>query len=456
MSSHLSLQPFRFLDLPGEIRNNIYDLLLCSWNDELEQDPYLISKLNKRCSSYPATALLRTNKQIQAEASDYTVKRNQFVRVTCRGFDIRKLFLGDRIPVVTTDARKASQFQSYLMHMTLSKPAFTPSTFQFAHFEILMLRSDLPRLCEQLDIESVMEDVNSTTNGHASVRAEIKLNYSFGQFFTLKIQERLLEPVALLLRGLPNMRILGPVDPTLAQAVIAQVAQPRWTDPDATLEEVCTGVDVGKRQWQQNNVYQAAESWAYALRTLERMRHSSSWHVLQTAGGEAFVNKTADLYFTLHLLHAQFLQVDMASEAAAAAAVHSPLVQRNGATALQHLRKCETASARFAQHAAATWVPSRAQSAKMLFRHARCIRLMRDAPSRVKAVTLVEEAAALAPLDMAIRDERDLIDGWNAEIEDAQRELRQDRVVDVLGTGAGERRSGFLSSLWNVVAGLVV
>ncbi|KAH9871051.1 hypothetical protein J1614_006625 [Plenodomus biglobosus] len=458
MSSHLSSQPFRFLDLPGEIRNNIYDLLLCSWDNELEQDPYLISKLSKRCSSYPATALLRTNKQIQAEASDYTMKRNQFIRVTCRGFDIRKLFLGDRIPVVTTDARKASQFQGYLMHMTLSKPAFTPSAFQLSDFEILMLRSDLPRLCEQLDIESVMEDVNSTTNGHASLRAEIKLNYSFGQFFTLKIQERLLEPVATLLRGIPNMRILGPVDPTLAQAVTAQVAQPRWTDPDATLEEVCTGVDVGKRQWQQNNIYQAAESWAYALRTLERMRHSSSWHVLQSAGGEAFVNKTADLYFTLHLLHAQFLQVDMASEAAAA--VHSPLVQRNGTTALQHLRRCETASARFAQHAAATWVPSRAQAAKMLFRHARCIRLMRDSPSRGKAFTLIEEAAVLAPLDRAIRVEKDLIDGWNAEIEDAQRGLRQDRVVDVMGTGTGTGtgmpRGGILSSLWNVVAGLVV
>ncbi|KAF2846673.1 hypothetical protein T440DRAFT_521645 [Plenodomus tracheiphilus IPT5] len=443
MPSNLSPQPFRFLDLPGEIRNNIYGLLLCSWNDELDQDPELFSKLSKRCPSYPATALLRTNKQIQAEASDYMIKRNQFVRVTCRGLDVRKLFLGDRIPVITTDGRRTSQFQGYVMHMTLSKPAFSLSAFQFSDVEIMMLRSDLPRLCEQLDIESVMEDANSTAHSHASLRAEVKLNYSFGRFFTLKIQERLLAPIATLLRGIPNMRILGPVDPALAQAVTAEVAQPRWTDPKATLEEVGTGVDVGKRQWQQNNFYSAAESWAYAMRTLERMRHSSSWRGLSQAGGEDFVNKIADLYFTLNLLHAQFLQVDMASEHASA-----PLIQRNGNLSIQHLRKCETASARFAQHAGATWVPSNAQSAKMLFRQARCLRLMRDTANRVKAVTLIEEAAVLTPNEMAIRDERDVIFNWNAEIDASQRVLPETFAV------ASSPRSGILSYIWTAVTGL--
>ncbi|KAI8941644.1 hypothetical protein NX059_002857 [Plenodomus lindquistii] len=452
MTSQTRSQPFRFLDLPGEIRNNIYDMLLCSWNNELEQVPELLSKMSRRCPSYPATALLRANKQIQAEATDYMIKRNQFVRVTCRGFDVRKLFLGDRIPVITTDERKTNQFQGYVMHMTLSKPAFTPSAFQFSEFEIMMLRSDLPILCENLDIESVMEDANATTNEHASLRAEIKLNYSFGQFFTPRIQERLLESIATTVRGIPDLRILGPVNPALAQAVSAAVAQPRWTDPEATLEEVGTGVDVGKRQWQQNNFYGAAESWAYAMRTLERMRHSSSWLGLQKAGGEDFVNKTADLYFTLNLFHAQFLQVDMES-----GQVGSPLMQRNGNTAIQHLRKCETASARFAQHAGATWAPSNAQSAKMLYRHARCIRLMHDTARRVQAVTMIEEAAALAPNEMPIRDEKDIIHHWAEQFEESQRvlaqqveELRQLQSRSIMQTG------GIIMSIWNAFTGLVV
>ncbi|RMZ70108.1 tetratricopeptide-like helical [Pyrenophora seminiperda CCB06] len=413
-------QPFRFLDLPGEIRNTVYDILLCSWNKNAEQDPNMISKFSRRSLSSPSTALLRANKQIQAEASDYMTKRNQSVRITCRGLDVRNLFQGEGIPVITTDAREVSLFNGHVMHLTLSKPAYVPSAFRFSEFEIMMLRSDLPKLCEQLDIESVMTDVNSTASEYTSIHATIKLNFVQTRYFTPKIQERLLNPISTSLRGIPDLNFMGPVDSTLAENVRIQVGKPRWTEPDATIEEIGTGVDVGKRQWQQNNFYAAAESWAYAMRTLERMRHSSSWFVLQKAGGEDFVNKIADLYFTLNLFHAQFLQVDMANDQSL-----GPLVQRNGRVAIQHLRKCETASARFAQHASATWTPSNQQSAKMLFRHARCLRLMRQSANSVRAVTLIEEAVALAPTCITIREEKDAVLAWEAEITEARRLLAE-------------------------------
>jgi hypothetical protein len=423
MSSYHAIQPFRFLDLPGEIRNNIYDLLLCSWNHEPEHEPNSFSKVSRRCPRYQASALLRASKQIHSEASDYMVKRNQFVRITCRGLDARNLFLADGIPVVSANPHEVSRFQGYLMHMTLSKPVFAPSPFAFTENEIIMLRADLPNLCEKLDVESVMTDANATTSEHASLHASIKFNYTYSRFFTPRIQEHLLQPIATLLRGVPNLKITGPVDAALASTVIAEVAKPRWTDPEATLGEIHTGVDVGKRQWQQNNYYTAAESWNYSMRTLERMRHSSSWLGLQKTGGEDFVNSTADLYFTLNLLSAAFLQVDMAGDLA-----QTPLVQRNGTASLQHLRKCETASARFTQHAGATWIPSNQQQGKMMYRQAKCLRLMRDATARVKAVTLIEQAAMLAPNDMAIRDEKDMIAGWNEEIEEALRSLEEQQA----------------------------
>jgi hypothetical protein len=414
MSSHQSNQPFRFLDLPGEIRNNIYDLLLCSWNDDLEIEPGYISKVNRRCPSYPASALLRANKQVHSEAFDYMIKRNQFVRITCRGLDARNLFLEGGIPVVTTNAYEVSRFNGYVMHIELSKPFFAPSPFAFSEYEIMMLRADLPNFCEKLDVESVMTDANATTKEHAALHASVKFNYAYARFFTPKIQQNLLEPITTLLRGVPNLQISGPVDAAIAQHVIHEVAKPRWTDPEATLGEIHTGVDVGKRQWQQNNFYTASESWNYSMRTLERMRHSSSWLGLKESGGEDFVNNTADLYFTLNLLSAAFLQIDMASQHAATA-----LIQRNGKVSLQHLRKCETASARFTQHAGSTWTPSNQQSGKMMYRQAKCLRLMQDEANRIKAVTLIEQAAMLAPNDMAIRDEKDAVAAWNEGFEQA-------------------------------------
>ncbi|KAF2629135.1 hypothetical protein BU25DRAFT_430430 [Macroventuria anomochaeta] len=417
--SSLSMQPFRFLDLPGELRNNIYDLLLCSWTDEPEYESRFVGGLRKRLPSYDAMALLRTNKQIHEEAFDYMMKRNQFVRVTCRGLDANSLFLGDEmIPAITTDQTKARQFEGYLMHFTLSKPALSSGAINFSENEIMMLRADLPSLCRQLDIESAMTDANATANEHLSIRATVSFNPFHSQMFTPAIQQHLLEPIAAHLRGISNFSISGPVSSQIAQTVISQVAQPRWTDPKATLDSIHTGTDVGKRQWQNRDFYSASESWAYSMRTLERMRHSSSWLSLKASGGEDFVNATADLYFTLNLLRAAFLQVDMAAEH-----TRREMVERNGAMSLQHLRRCETASARFAQHADASWVPSNEQASKMLFRQAKCLRLMRASSNVVKAATLVEQAAALAPNDMVIRDEKDAVQNWEAEVEELQRDV---------------------------------
>jgi hypothetical protein len=276
--SLLSVQPFRFLDLPGELRNNIYNLLLCSWNDEPEHESGFVGGLRKRSLSYDAMTLLRTNKQIHEEAFDYMVKRNQFVRVTCRRLDVNSLFLGDEmIPAVTTDQRKARQFEGYLMHLTLSKPAYSSNAFHFSENEVMMLRADLPCLCRQLDIESAMTDANATATEHLSICATISFNPFHSELFTPAIQQHLLEPIASHLRGIFDLSISGPIFTQISKAVIDQVAKPRWIDPKGTLDSIHTGTDVGKRQWQNKDYYSASKSWAYSMRTLERMRHSSSW-----------------------------------------------------------------------------------------------------------------------------------------------------------------------------------
>lgn len=436
--------PFRFLDLPGELRNNVYDLLLCSWNDEPEYEPGFVGGLCKRSPSYDAMALLRTNKQIHEEAFDYMMKRNQFVRVTCRGLDVNSLFLSDEIiPAITTNHRKATRFEGYLMHFTLSKPALSSGPINFSENEIMVLRADLPALCRQLDIESAMSDANASASKHLSIRASISFNPLHTEMFTPAIQQHLLEPIAAHVRGISNLSISGPISTNIAQAVISQVAQPRWTDPKATLDSIHTGTDVGKRQWQNRDFYSASESWAYSMRTLERMRHSSSWLSLKATGGEDFVNATADLYFTLNLLRAAFLQVDMAGESASRL-----LVERNATMSWEHLRKCETASARFTQHADATWTPSNEQASKMLFRQARCLRLLGVGRDVVRAVTLIEQAAVLAPNDIVIRDEKAAVGNWQAEVEELQQARQKAEVAEA------SKRASWWSSIRAAVSEL--
>ncbi|KAF2127651.1 hypothetical protein P153DRAFT_294727 [Dothidotthia symphoricarpi CBS 119687] len=442
MSAQQSSQAFRFMDLPGEIRNNVYDLLLCSWDEDLEQDQNSNGTFSRRFLKYPATALLRTSKQVHSEASDYMAKRNQFVHITCRGMDIRRLFLHE-VPVVTSDERKTSQFMEYAMHLTLTKPMLSSTTFDPSEYKLMVLCSDLPFLCEKLDIESAMMDVNVTADEHRSIRAEIGFNHTYAPLSIAKFQERLLRPIATLVRGIPNLSIRGPVDSILARAVIEETAKPRWTDPDAILGEIRTGVDVGKRQWQQNNYYMASESWNYSMRTLERMRHSSSWVKLRETGGEDFVNSTADLYFTLNLLSAQFIQVDMENES------DQTFIKSSGNIAIQHLQKCRMTSARFALHAAATWTPNNMQQAKMMYRHAKCLRLMKDSANGAKALRLIQAAVALSPLGDRVleKEEKDILE-WNVDI---RAETVMAGMIEDARQDTHAQSQSILGSLWSYV-----
>jgi hypothetical protein len=74
--------------------------------------------------------------------------------------------------------------------------------------------------------------------------------------------------------------------------------------------------------------------------------------------------------------------------------------------------------------------------------------LMRDAAARVKAVTLIEQAAMLAPNDMAIRDEKDAVGMWNEAIEEDMRKAEEQNEL------ATQQRGSVWSSLCAAVAEL--
>jgi hypothetical protein len=73
---------------------------------------------------------------------------------------------------------------------------------------------------------------------------------------------------------------------------------------------------------------------------------------------------------------------------------------------------------------------------------------MRDSTNSVRAVTLIEEAAALAPTDIAIRDEKDAVLAWEAELEEARHLLAEQSQAS-----HDERRSVW-ASIWDAVTEL--
>jgi hypothetical protein len=95
-------EPFRFLDLPAELRNNIYGLLLCSFGEPSSAlDNNFFPCLRTISTSSVDPTILRTSSQIYREAYDTMLKTNQFIKVNCTsGLGLTTILRNKRIPTV--------------------------------------------------------------------------------------------------------------------------------------------------------------------------------------------------------------------------------------------------------------------------------------------------------------------------------------------------------------------
>ncbi|KAA8620272.1 hypothetical protein A1F94_004224 [Pyrenophora tritici-repentis] len=313
-------QPFRFLDLPGELRNKVYKSLLCSYEaapDRTEDNHpmYWDTVQNYTYASHSNdTAILRVKSQVHREAYDVMVKTNRFVSVVIESpAPINSMLRGACIPLVAR-GESVTSFPGRVLHVAIQTTViftfFGPPDRPESIAAIILAR-DLPLLCR--GISKLQDQISREASKFwdlkvlemqfimAPVLLSPRPRYrdDLTSFFCEATQRAILGPF-IPLWGVHHVDVCGHVLPEVGAKLKNLLEAARWQDPKImamdTVQALVLGVRHGKR-----NIMVAFTIWTKAYSAIRRMRAGSWWTKLLDLGGRIFIKKVAWLQMWLCL-----------------------------------------------------------------------------------------------------------------------------------------------------------
>ncbi|KAI4689248.1 uncharacterized protein J4E88_002598 [Alternaria novae-zelandiae] len=405
-----STQPFRFMDLPGELRNQVYTLLLCSFGSPVEQTwenyPLPIESAG-HCAD---TAILLTSRQVHLEAYDVMVKANRFVFV--RAFPplplMEVLQVGD-VTVITLNDLHISQFKGHMLAVTLSTS--TPS--HEPPMSVMLLARDMEPFCANInrigfDTTLIIDvDVAPLLGEPTPVHKD-----AFDAFVSEEIQLSLLSPFKTCMRGFKNVHVHGRVSSEIATATAADMCKDEWLESVETLHQIQGLKDHADVKWDHGSRKEASGLWDECLMEIGRMRASSSWGNLVLLGGDSFVDAMIELRFSccLSLFYAIIAMFNDEMENGKTERLLDTLdmILRRTMTAVEECMEPNL------WQEGREWEPSDARFAKLIYRQAIMILLGGNIRNAGLALDLIRGALELSPHDRDIMKAHDAMIRWRA------------------------------------------
>ncbi|KAI7781010.1 hypothetical protein LA080_015353 [Diaporthe eres] len=433
-------EPFRLLDLPREVRDEIYRGVLCDWQKDaalghvLVQGRVQFARMRRRIEPN----ILLANKQIYQETKLVLLQENQFVcvRIGVRGRSIIKaLFLPSQVPVVTARRNCAAVFKDHLVmthfidfHLV---DFFNNSNAHFRRIgqtDLILLHRDLPQFCKEVARFDMMGRYFVQSKHQVTIHNPFAETLS-PDFLNRKNQERLLEPYTRELRGFDDFNIDGHVQPDLAEAVAAKVKEePIPPNPNTFLEDLLHQKDLGDQALRDGDQQGASKIWSDASFALFQATKRRTWPRLKEAGGVLFADRVSELAFQIESSQAQSsleamrglpLQIQI-SEARSyfmgTQDEHEPDNLRflMGSLAGILQRACDGAEGVGALLGTG-WTPSDEQLARVCYSLAQGLRLMEE--DFDLAERKINQAVELLPDDPLIQSEAQQIRVWKARVE---------------------------------------
>lgn len=421
---------FRFLDLPPELRDKIYQELLCDFVDFRATPCHGVNDMveHKPRGHYVRTihpAILRANKQIHYEAYDVMVKTNRFIHVKISGGLPLDRMLETCWRVICHHQPAVEAFKGYTMAVSVVPDGVAWSSLEAYHLSMraskitahcIVLGEDCAGLITMLS-SAHMPTVGKILNFSIAVAPYLEQNSAkqrelLEPFFNEQgTQEKLLAPVREKLRGVENIEITG-VEASLVSAVKGDVAQDEWTDSQSVLSDLRSAKQAGNDYFKAKELRAASQTWQQAVNAIDRIHLSSSWKGLCVKGDTPFIDAVVELYFLmcLNITHVELTGID--KPIPGYPRTHSAHVYLSQAG--KHIDKIVFARQPNWWKKDYAWEPSDAQLAKFLFRTAMCRKadalLNGDPIAMVDATRTLGLARQLMPGDAAIKREAEYME----------------------------------------------
>lgn len=394
------------MDFPPEIRNKVYENLLCSFG-EPEENPEENSEAEEnhdravdmdQVGRLAHTAILLASRQIYHEAKDVMLRQNQFVRVFT--FDIRVPKFPGRLIVHTRHPAQdpiVKNFEGAVMSY------YVKSRFQMQSTNCSCCYSSTPQdfiiLGRDLDafLQAFVGPENdlpalSTSTEHRLVLHDPFETCTNTEYDPLKVQKSLIQPFQSHFHGFTHFNIKGKVDKKLAKAAWKQIKMESLPDPGLFLEEVTYLKNNGTNAFREGKPLEAVRSWRHGIFKLQRFQCSKSWDRMRAKFDEEFFDSLAQTYFTLHSNMAQFHLGDLHMQCVGEESdmLHGELFQ------VEHSIRCAIEAG---EVFGSSWRPSARQEAKVTFRYAQAFRLTGNL---ISAYLFIQKALGLQPNDPSI------------------------------------------------------
>ncbi|KAK8094298.1 hypothetical protein PG997_000983 [Apiospora hydei] len=390
--------PTGLLDLPREIRDEIYSLLLCDFR---------LPKSTSTNSSGHAMryggikdlhlSILRANRQLGSEAREIFYKTNRFVRVSIavkaqHWPDLLAGFASKYLPLPMVIQRDSTidACKGFIMTYELSQPS--ASKGDIPRLSFVIFHRDLHLFCFCLETAAIKNNYFWKPTKHS-----ITLHNPFAStdesYPTDHQQQALLSPFHKF-HGFPHFFVNGTVKSFLASQTVAQAQSHRNTTLDAYLDDLHDQEQLGHEYLQQNLLGKSCEAWANACKKMEFIGKSNYFLWVPMNFLRQWEVKVEELFCEINgKLCTNIIRLMEAN-------LDDPqLVEDLAGSALGGLSHALWKGV----FPATNWRPSTEQKADMLRQKARVYRLTGQFR---KALKEIKQAGAYCPHDPDIREER--------------------------------------------------